>query len=116
MTDKTEGQPPPRKAAKLNPTLTPGSKSQICYPYLRNVVCRYGDECFRVHIPTLDARSDVRPNVKTAITDEMRTRAREDMTSSHSRHDTPAPTGAASNTLILIYPRIRLNSILKRET
>ena len=71
----------------------PGSRKQICYPYLKNNVCRYGDDCYRLHVPNLDARSDVRPHVKTPITDEMRRQTREAL----AQQNDESPAKATSN-------------------
>ena len=77
--EPADERPAPRKSARLQERPVPGCKAEICYPYLRSSTCRYGDECYRVHIPNLDARTDVRSNVKTPVTEDMRARARADM-------------------------------------
>ena len=63
---------PPRRAE-------PGSNPQICLTYLRHQRCRYGETCFRLHVLSLNQVEDVRPSVKTRVTDEMREQARKVM-------------------------------------
>ena len=55
----------------------PGCRHEICFPFLKDGRCRFGDECERVHVPTLDARQDVRRHVKTSIDEPMRQAARD---------------------------------------
>ena len=75
VTDPQSETATKRKAPRREGELTPGCRSQICFPYLRNATCRYGDSCYRVHVPNLDARADVRSSVKTPVTDAMRAEA-----------------------------------------
>ena len=75
----------------------PGSRKEICFPYLKNNVCRYGDDCYRLHVPNLDARSDVRRNVKTPITDEIRQKAKQMLAEPRSTDGARASTATSRN-------------------
>ena len=35
----------------------PGSRPEVCYFFLRDGKCRYGDGCYRVHLPNANAKS-----------------------------------------------------------
>ena len=72
---RPDGHYGPPSGSKPKPE--PGSRPEICFPFLRDAYCRFGDDCHRIHVPTLETRADVRRHVKTTITDDMRRAARE---------------------------------------
>ena len=51
---------------------TPGSKLEICYQFVRNQRCRFGNHCARLHLASLDATRDIRPFVELRPTSEMK--------------------------------------------
>ena len=59
----------------------PGSKPEICLSFLRHQRCRYGDRCHRIHVHSLETncRRDLRPSVRTEVTDAMRNQARQQL-------------------------------------
>ena len=45
-----------------------GHKMEICIDFLTNQRCRWGDDCHRMHLTSLEASKDTRPGVKTRPT------------------------------------------------
>ena len=85
--DDQRYRPPPAPKKALP---EPGSRDEICFPFLKNQTCKHADNCFRIHVVNLDQKRDVRPSVNKVVTEEMREKCKRMLNMQPPRLETPA--------------------------